>query len=71
MLLRAWSDNNGDLFRVKRQGSRYFVESITPAFEPGSGEVSRKYVSKNEANDFDPDPAGQLEYYTVKDPDIL
>lgn len=71
MLLRSWADSNGDLFRVERIGNRYFIESITPALEPQAGRVLRKYVSKREANEFDPDPTGQLEYYTVKDPDVL
>jgi hypothetical protein len=71
MLLRAWADSNGDLFRVERQGSRYFIESITPALEPRAGKVSRRYVTKSEANEFDPDPVGELDYHTMLDPDIL
>lgn len=65
MLLRSWSDDIGDLFKVYRQGGRYFIETITPAREPGAGKVSRRYVSKQEALDFDPDPAEELEYYSV------
>lgn len=64
MLLRSWSDENGELFRVSRQGSRYFIEIITPALEPGAGKVSRRYTGKEEALGFDPDPAGELEYYS-------
>jgi len=60
IILRAWYDENGDLYRVGRRGSRYFVESVAPAFEPHAGEVTRKYVTKAEAEAFDPDPTGEL-----------
>ena len=62
IILHAWYDDHGDLYRVGRRGSRYFVESVVPAFEPRAGEVARKYVTKAEAEAFDPDPTGELNY---------
>lgn len=62
-ITQVWSDENGDLFRtgISRNG-RAFIESITPAWEPGAGSVNREYVSQSEVDDFDPDPLGELNY---------
>ena len=60
-IITRWQDENGDLYRTGRSGAKYFIETITPAWEPRAGKVSRRYVSKAEANDFDPDPLGELE----------
>jgi len=61
--IEVWSDENGDLFRVgQEEGGRYFIEIIAPAFSPRAGEVSRRYVSKTEAEEFDPDPLGELDW---------
>ena len=59
-IITRWLNENGDLYRVGRHGARYFIETITPAWEPHAGEVSRQYVSKDEADAFDPDPLGEL-----------
>lgn len=56
--LRRWSDENGGLFWVGRCGSRYFIESVAPAFTPNAGEKTRRYVSKADAMSFNPDPIG-------------
>ena len=61
-ILYRWYDKNGDLFRVGRGGSHYFIERIEPAFTPRAGEVSRQYVSKAEALAFDPDPMDELNF---------
>jgi hypothetical protein len=62
IITQRWSDENGDLFRTGRKGSRYFTEKIVPAWEPSAGKVLRHYVPKSEAEQFDPDPAGELTY---------
>jgi len=60
-ITRRWSDENGDLFRTGRNGSHFFTEEIEAAFTPRAGFVTRTYVSKAEAENFDPDPYGELE----------
>lgn len=60
--LRKWEDENGELFSVGRKGSRYYIQSITPAWEPGAGDIHRTFVSKDAARNFDPDPLGELYY---------
>jgi hypothetical protein len=65
-ILIRWQDENGDLYRVGRSGSHYFIEIIEPAWEPSAGEVSRVYVSKEEADRFNPDPYEELEMLYCK-----
>lgn len=65
-ILEKWSDDNGDLFRIGKAGSRYFIETITPAFRPHAGEVSRYYVTEAEADEFDPDPLRELFWEQVQ-----
>jgi hypothetical protein len=49
-IIDSCGDEHGDLFRLGRKGSRYFVEKIIPAFEPGAGTRKRYYKkSKKEA----------------------
>jgi len=60
-ILSRWGDEQGDLFRVGRRGSHYFIEQVAPAFSPNPGAVTREYVTKREADAFDPDPLGQWE----------
>ncbi len=42
-------DEYGDLWRLGRRGSRYYTERIAPAFEAGSGRVTRTYIPKAKA----------------------
>lgn len=65
-ILRAWSDEHGDVYRVGRKGAHYFIEDIAPAFTPHAGEVTRQYVSKAEAEEFDPEQTyTDLEYWSA------
>ena len=52
IILDTCGDENGDLFRLGRRGSRYFFERIIPAFEPGAGTTKRFYQkTRKEAED--------------------
>ena len=48
-------DEHGDLFRLGRKGSKYYIEKIVPAFEPGAGTTKRYYkkTKKEAENIFD------------------
>ncbi len=65
-ILYTWGDVHGDLFRVGRKASRYYIEQTGEAFTPNAGEIMRIYVTKQEAMNFDPDPNGELEYWPAE-----
>jgi len=61
--LTEWSDENGRTHAIGRRGSRYFIEHVALAYTPRAGEVRREYVSKEKAENFDPDPTGEVLTY--------
>lgn len=66
IVLRSWRDDIGNIYRMGRRGSHYFIELIVPAYERAAGTISRTYVSKARALEFDPaewDDVDFLEYY--------
>jgi len=50
-ILDRYGDDNGDLLRIGRKGSRYFIEKIDEAYSPYPGRVTRTYMKKSEAVD--------------------
>lgn len=50
VIIDRCGDDDGDLLRLGRVGSKYFIERITPAFEPDAGRVTRTFQkTKREA----------------------
>ena len=54
VIICRWYDENGDRYRVGREGRRHFVETIAPAFSPNAGKVTREYMPEKKAKAFSP-----------------
>jgi len=61
--IAEWYDGNGKVYATGRRSNRYFIERVALAYTPRAGEVTREYVSKQEAENFDPDPSGEVLTY--------
>jgi len=44
-------DEHGDLVRIGRKGSKYFIETIVPAWSSDAGKVTRSYMKKARATE--------------------
>ncbi len=49
IILDSCGDEHGDLLRIGRNGSRYFIDRIGEAYTPKAGETKRIFMSKEKA----------------------
>ena len=49
VILDRCGDDEGDLLRIGRKGSRYFVEKIGEAYTAQAGQTKRTYLTKKTA----------------------
>lgn len=64
-ITQTWSDENGILHRTGKKGKKFFIDSISPAFEPDAGKIFRTWVTEKEYQNYDPDPIGELIYQKI------
>lgn len=49
MIIDRCGDEHGDLLKLGRKGSRYFLEKVAPAYTSRAGQVTRTYMKKKVA----------------------